>query len=615
MNNLNHLTPDPNFNWDQYEKGTTIDNSQREQEIARYDETLRNVKENEVITGRIIDILPRPPKAAREFIVDIGSKAPGHIPAAEFRYNPDYKVGDKVEVFVRRMENQDGRPELSHREARLERAWDRINEAEQKNEIVQGFIKARTKGGMLVDVFGVDAFLPGSQIDVRPIRDYDIFVEKTMEFKIVKLNQEQRNVVVSHKVLIEAELEQRKKELIGQLEKGQVLEGVVKNILPFGVFVDLGGIDGLIHITDLSWRRISSPDEVVQLDQKINVVILDFDEEKTRISLGLKQLTPNPWDAIAGNLKEGDVIKGKVEVVMDYGAFVEVAPGIEGLIHVSGMSWTQHLRSAQDFIKVGDEVEAVVLSIEPEERKLSLGMKQLRSDPWTDIEVRYPLNSIHTAKVRNFTNYGVFVELEEGVDGLIHISDLSWTQRVKHPSEFTEVGKEIEVMVLEIDKENRRLSLGHKQTEENPWDEFEKLFTVGSIHEGTVTSTGENKKPATVLLPYGVTAYTTPRHLTKENGQRLVEDEKASFVILEFNKDNQRIFVSHARTWEEEKRSEQEKEEAKQATEKREISEKVASQKVEKATLGDLDALAELAESLDPTASEAQNTAKAESAE
>lgn len=598
MNNLNHLTPDPNFDWEQYELGSTMDKARREEEAARYDETLRNVKENEVIKGRIIDILPHPPKTAREFIVDIGSKAAGHIPASEFRYNPEFKVGDTVEVFVRRMENREGHPDLSHKEARLERAWDKINEVFEKEEIITGFIKSRTKGGMLVDVFGVDAFLPGSQIDVRPIRDYDALVEKTMEFKIVKLSQEQRNVVVSHKVLIEAELEQRKRELIGQLEKGQVLEGVVKNILPFGVFVDLGGIDGLIHITDLSWSRINSPEEVVEVEQKINVVILDFDEEKTRISLGLKQLTANPWDSVAGKLNEGDIIKGKVEVVMDYGAFIEVAPGVEGLIHVSEMSWTQHLRSAQDFLKVGDEVEAVVLSVDPTERKLSLGMKQLRPDPWTDIELRFPIGSQHIAKVRNFTNYGVFVELEEGVDGLIHISDLSWTQRIKHPSEFTEIGKEIEVKVLEIDKENRRLSLGHKQTEENPWDEFEKLFTEGSVHEGTVISVGDNKKTASVLLPYGVTAYTTARQLLKENGEHLKEDEKASFVILEFNKDNQRIFVSHARTWEEEKRNAEEKAEAEKQNEKKAVSDKVATQKVEKATLGDLDALADLAENL-----------------
>lgn len=607
MNQLNHLTPDPNFNWEQFEKGSSIsDEKVREEEIARYEETLRNVNEGEVVKGRIIDITPRPPKAPREFIVAIGSKAPGHIPAAEFRYNPEFKIGDTVEVFVRRKENQDGMPELSHREARLERAWDRINEANEKEEVILGYIKSRTKGGMVVDIFGVDAFLPGSQIDVRPIRDYDALVDKTMEFRIVKLNQEQRNVVVSHKVLIEAELEDRKREIIGQLERGQVLQGTVKNILPFGVFVDLGGVDGLIHITDLSWSRISSPQEVVEDNQEINVVILDFDEERTRISLGLKQLTPNPWDTLNEKLKAGDIVKGKVEVVMDYGAFVEVLPGVEGLIHVSEMSWTQHLRSAQDFLKVGDEVEAVILSIEPEERKMSLGIKQLRPDPWADIEEKYPLNSIHKAKVRNFTNYGVFVELEEGVDGLIHVSDLSWTKRIKHPSEFTEIGKELEVMVLEIDKENRRLSLGHKQTEENPWDEFQKVFTEGSVHEGTVISAADGKKAPTIMLPYGVIGYSTLRHLQKENGQRLVENDKAPFKVLEFNKESQRIFVSHARTWEDEKRSEKEQADAALENERKVVSQSVATQKVEKATLGDLDALAELAEALDNTPKKAE---------
>lgn len=599
MNKPVFLTPDPNFDWDGYAKDASISASEKHQEeVALYEETLRNVNENEVVTGRIIDILPNT-KSPREFIVDIGSKAPGEIPAAEFRYNPDFKVGDVVEVFVRRKENQDGHPELSHREARLAKAWERIAEAAEKDEIVIGYIKSRTKGGMVVDVFGVDAFLPGSQIDVRPIRDYDALVDKTMEFKIVKLNQEQRNVVVSHKVLIEAELEQRKRELIGQLERGQVLEGVVKNILPFGVFVDLGGIDGLIHITDLSWKRIASPEDVVAVDQQINVVILDFDEERTRISLGLKQLTPNPWDTIGETIEEGSKIKGRVEVVMDYGAFVEVVPGVEGLIHVSEMSWTQHLRSAQDFLKVGDEVEAVVLSLDPQERKLSLGMKQLRPDPWTDIELRYPVGTQHTAKVRNFTNYGVFVELEEGVDGLIHVSDLSWTKRIKHPSEFTEVGKDIEVMVLEIDTENRRLSLGHKQTEENPWDEFETLFTEGSIHEATVLSGGDSKRNISVMLPYGVTAYSTPRHLTKENGQRLVEGEKADFKIIEFNRESQRIFVSHARVWEDEKRIEEDLASQDKEREQQAISQKVASQKVEKATLGDLAAFADLADALE----------------
>lgn len=599
MNNPEHLTPDPNFNWDEFEKGSAISQDQRKTEEARYDETLRNVKESEVVKGRIIDILPHPPKAPREFIVTIGSKAPGHIPAAEFRYNSDFKLGDEVEVYVKKKENQDGQPELSHREARLERAWDRITEAEQNNEVIIGYIKSRTKGGMLVDVFGIDAFLPGSQIDVRPIRDYDGLVDKTMEFKIVKLNQEQRNVVVSHKILIEAELEQRKREIIGKLEKGQVLEGVVKNILPFGVFIDLGGVDGLIHITDLSWHRLANPEEVVQVEQKLNVVILDFDEEKTRISLGLKQLSPNPWETLDPNLKVGDIVKGKIEVVTDYGAFVEVAPGIEGLIHVSEMSWTQHLRSAQDFLKVGEEVEVVILGVDREDRKMSLGLKQLRPDPWSDIEVRYPVESRHTAKVRNFTHYGVFVELEEGVDGLIHLSDLSWTKRIKHPSEFTEVGKDIDVIVLEIDKENRRLSLGHKQTEENPWEVFETIFTEGSIHEGFVLSFLENKKGATISLPYGLQGFSTLKNLVKEDGSRLKEDEKAPFKVVEFSKDTHRIFVSHSRIHEDEKRAAAGIAEGEARKEEKVLSDKVAAQTVEHATLGDLAALAEFKDKLD----------------
>lgn len=599
MNKLEHLTPDPEFNWDQYEKGSTISQIEREKDEACYEETLRNVKENEVVRGRIIDILPHPPKAPRDFVISIGSKAPGYVSASEFRYNPDLKVGDEVEVFVRKKENAYGQPELSHRDARLERAWDRINEAFEKEEVVIGYIKNRTKGGMLVDVFGVDAFLPGSQIDVRPIRDYDGLVDKTMEFKIVKLSQEQRNVVVSHKVLIEAELEQRKKEIISKLEKGQVLEGVVKNILSFGVFVDLGGVDGLIHITDLSWQRVKNPEDVVSIDEKINVVILDFDEEKTRISLGLKQLTPNPWDTLDPNLKEGDVVKGKVEVVMDYGAFIEIIPGVEGLIHVSEMSWTQHLRSAQDFIKVGDEIEAVILSLDREDRKLSLGIKQLRPDPWSDIDQRYPVGSRHKAIVRNFTHFGVFVELEEGVDGLIHLSDLSWTKRIKHPSEFAEIGQELEVEVLEIDPENRRLSLGHKQTQENPWDAFESEFTVGSVHEGTVLAILDNKRGATISLPNGIEGFATMRNLQKEDGSRLEVGETAPFKVTEFNKETHRITVSHTRTYQDEKRASEKAAANESKKADKANDDKNLAQTIEHATLGDLAELAALKDQIE----------------
>lgn len=597
MNKLEHLTPVPDFNWEAFEQGTTAIHEDREADLAKYEATLANIKEKEVVIGHIVDIVPRPPKAAREFIISIGSKSTGSVAASEFKYNPDYKIGDEVEVYVDNLEDREGHLVLSHRMARAERAWERISEAAERNEIIIGYIKSRTKGGMVVDIFGVDAFLPGSQIDVRPIRDYDALLDKTMEFKIVKLNAEQHNVVVSHKVLIEAELEQQKKEIISKLEKGQVLEGVVKNIMPFGVFVDLGGVDGLIHITDLSWRRVSSPNEVVELDQKINVVILDFDEDKTRISLGLKQLTPNPWDALDKNLKPGDIIKGKVEMVSDYGAFVEVAPGIEGLIHVSEMSWKQHLRSAYDFIKVGEEVEAVILSIEPEERKMSLGLKQLKPDPWIDIEEKYPVGSRHTARVRNFTHFGVFVELEEGVDGLILLSDLTWTKRIKHPSEFTEIDAELEVVVLEIDKENRRLSLGHKQTEENPWDVFETIFTEGSVHEGMVVSFTD--KGAIVSLPYGVEGFTTQKHLTKEDGSKLQVDEKAPFKVIEFSKENRRIFVSHLRVYDDAKREEERKRKDEQDKAEAKVQQQVSSQKVEKATLGDLSALAELKEKLD----------------
>ena len=475
MENLKNVAPIEDFNWDAYENGESVASASHEELEKAYDNTLNKVNDREVVDGTVIAM------NKREVVVNIGYKSDGIIPMSEFRYNPELKVGDTVEVYIENQEDKKGQLVLSHRKARATRSWDRVNAALENEEIIKGYIKCRTKGGMIVDVFGIEAFLPGSQIDVKPIRDYDVFVGKTMEFKVVKINQEFKNVVVSHKALIEAELEQQKKEIIGKLEKGQVLEGTVKNITSYGVFIDLGGVDGLIHITDLSWGRVSDPKEVVELDQKLNVVILDFDDEKKRIALGLKQLTPHPWDALDANLKVGDHVKGKVVVMADYGAFIEIAPGVEGLIHVSEMSWSQHLRSAQDFMKVGDEVEAVVLTLDREERKMSLGIKQLKSDPWETIEEKYPIGSKHTAKVRNFTNFGVFVEIEEGVDGLIHISDLSWTKKVKHPSEFTQIGADIDVQVLEIDKENRRLSLGHKQLEENPWDVFETVFTVGSV--------------------------------------------------------------------------------------------------------------------------------------
>ncbi len=579
------------FDWDAYENGTTSHEKSREELTRTYDESLNTVKDKDVIEGTIIAL------NKREAVVNIGYKSDGIIPVNEFRYNPDIKVGDTVEVFIENQEDKKGQLILSHRKARAARSWDRINEALEKDEIIKGFIKCRTKGGMIVDVFGIEAFLPGSQIDVRPIRDYDIFVGKTMEFKVVKINQEFKNVVVSHKALIEAELEQQKREIIAKLEKGQVLEGTVKNITSYGVFIDLGGVDGLIHITDLSWGRVSHPEEVVQLDQKLNVVILDFDDEKKRIALGLKQLQPHPWDALDPNLKAGDKVKGRVVVMADYGAFVEIAPGVEGLIHVSEMSWSQHLRSAQDFMKVGDEIEAVVLNLDREDRKMSLVIKQLKPDPWEDIEIKYPVGSKHTARVRNFTNFGVFVEIEEGVDGLIHISDLSWTKKVKHPSEFTQIGANIDVQVLEIDKDNRRLSLGHKQLEENPWDVFETIFTVGSVHEGTIVEMVE--KGAVVALPYGVEGFATPKHLVKEDGTSAQADEKLNFKVIEFNKDSKRIIVSHSRTFEDDAKAEQRQErKAKRAGKRQQEETPMLSTPIEKTTLGDLEALAALKEKL-----------------
>ncbi|MCM1005901.1 MAG: 30S ribosomal protein S1 [Prevotella sp.] len=586
-------TPIEDFDWEAYENGETAGEKSREELVKSYDETLNTVKDKDVTEGTVIAI------NKREVVVNIGYKSDGVISISEFRYNPDLKVGDKVEVYIENQEDKKGQLVLSHRKACASRSWERVNQALENDEVITGYVKCRTKGGMIVDVFGIEAFLPGSQIDVRPIRDYDMYVDKTMEFKVVKINQEYRNVVVSHKALIEAELEQQKKEIISKLEKGQVLEGTVKNITPYGVFIDLGGVDGLVHITDLSWGRVSDPKEVVSLDQKLNVVILDFDDEKKRIALGLKQLMPHPWDALDPNLQVGDHVKGKVVVMADYGAFVEIAPGVEGLIHVSEMSWSQHLHSAQDFMKVGDEVEAVVLTLDREERKMSLGIKQLKKDPWEDIETRYPIGSKHTAKVRNFTNFGVFVEIEEGVDGLIHISDLSWTKKIKHPSEFTKVGSDIEVQVLEIDKDNRRLSLGHKQLEENPWEVFETVFTVGSVHEGTIIEVMD--KGAVIALEYGVEGFATPKHLVKEDGTQAKLDEKLPFKVIEFNKDSKRIILSHSRIREDAEKAERRaaNNEARKARAPRaEKEEKVTAPAIEKTTLGDLDALQALKEKL-----------------
>ena len=586
-------SPVEDFDWEAYEKGETAGEMSREQLTSVYDESLNSIKDKDVIEGTIIAL------NKREAVVNIDYKSDGIIPMSEFRYNPDIKIGDKVEVFIENQEDRKGQLILSHKKARASRSWERVNAALENNEIIKGYIKCRTKGGMIVDIFGIEAFLPGSQIDVKPIRDYDVFVGKTMEFRVVKINEEFKNVVVSHKALIEAELEQQKREIISKLEKGQVLEGTVKNITSYGVFIDLGGVDGLIHITDLSWGRVNHPSEVVELDQKLNVVILDFDNEKKRIALGLKQLQPHPWDALDTELKVGDKVNGKVVVMADYGAFLEIAPGVEGLIHVSEMSWSQHLRSAQDFLKVGDEVEAVILTLDRNDRKMSLGIKQLKKDPWEDIEIKYPIGSRHTARVRNFTNFGVFVEIEEGVDGLIHISDLSWTKKIKHPSEFTQVGADIEVEVLQIDKDNRRLSLGHKQLEENPWDVFETVFTVGSVHEGTIIEMLD--KGAVVALPYGVEGFATPKHLVKEDGSQAKVDEKLDFKVIEFNKDNKRIILSHSRIFEDEVRAEKAAErKAKRQPKKQEDAPAaaVAATPLERTTLGDLEALAALKEKL-----------------
>ena len=589
MTELKVQTPIEDFDWDAFEKGETAGSKNREEVMKTYDETLKTAKDNEIVTGVIKAV------TKRDVRVDIGMKSDAIISISEFRYNPDLKVGDEVEVLVETLEDKNGQLRLSHKKACQTRSWDRVNSALENDEVIKGYVKSRTKGGMIVDIFGIEAFLPGSQIDVRPIRDYDVFVDKTMEFKVVKINQEFKNVVVSHKALIEAELEAQKKEIISRLEKGQVLEGKVKNITPYGVFVDLGGVDGLIHITDLSWGRVNDPREVVELDQDIKVAIIDFDDEKKRIALGLKQLMPHPWDSLDENIKVGDHIKGKVVVMTDYGAFVEVQPGVEGLIHVSEMSWSQHLRSAQDFLKVGDDVEAVVLTLDRDERKMSLGIKQLKNDPWENIEQKYAIGSQHTAKVRNFTNFGVFVEIEEGVDGLIHISDLSWTKKIKHPSEFTAIGNNIEVQVLEIDKENRRLSLGHKQLEENPWDVFETIFTVGSIHKGKITEMMD--KGAVIALDHGVEGFATPKHLVKEDGSQAKLGEELDFKVIEFNKGTKRIILSHSRIAEDANKPEGSRP-AKNVKKGHKEAETVQTPSIEKTTLGDLGALQALKEKM-----------------
>ena len=610
--------PTEDFDWDAYEKGDSLTATAKQDLEKIYDNTLNAIKDKEVVEGTVISI------NKREVVVNVGYKSDGIVPMSEFRYNPELAIGDKVEVYIESQEDKKGQLLLSHKQARATRSWDRVNAALESQEIVKGFVKCRTKGGMIVDVFGIEAFLPGSQIDVKPIRDYDVFVNKTMEFKVIKINHEFKNVVVSHKALIEAELENQKKDIISKLQKGQVLEGTVKNITSYGVFIDLGGVDGLIHITDLSWGRVTHPEEIVTLDQKLNVVILDFDDEKKRIALGLKQLNAHPWDALSAELKVGDKVTGKVVVMADYGAFVEIAAGVEGLIHVSEMSWSQHLRSAQDFLKVGDDVETVILTLDRDERKMSLGIKQLKSDPWENIEERYAVGSKHVAKVRNFTNFGVFVEIEEGVDGLIHISDLSWTKKVKHPSEFTQIGAEIDVQVLEIDKANRRLSLGHKQLEENPWDVLETMFTVDSVHEGVIVEMMD--KGAVVSLPYGVEGFATPKHLIKEDGAQAQVDEKLTFKVIEFNKDAKRIILSHSRIHEDVKRAE--KAEAAVAAGEAPAAKKTAPKKakkeeaaapastMEKTTLGDLQSLVDLKEQMveaaAKTAAKAAKKAKAE---
>lgn len=584
-------SPDMDFDWHTYNDRLDVYNQEQRNEYEKlYDDTLSTVAENEVVIGTVISM------NKREVVINIGYKSEGVVSLNEFRYNPDLKIEDKVEVYVENQEDKKGQLVLSHKKARALKSWDRVNAALEGNEIINGYIKCRTKGGMIVDVFGIEAFLPGSQIDVKPIRDYDVYVGKTMEFKVVKINHEFKNVVVSHKALIEAELEQQKKEIIARLEKGQILEGTVKNITSYGVFIDLGGVDGLIHITDLSWGRVNHPEEIVQLDQKLQVVILDFDNEKKRIALGLKQLSPHPWDSLDTNLNIGNKVKGKVVVMADYGAFVEIAPGVEGLIHVSEMSWSQHLRSAQEFLRVGDEIEAVILTLDREERKMSLGIKQLKTDPWEKIEENYATGTKHTAKVRNFTNFGVFVEIEEGVDGLIHISDLSWTKKIKHPAEFTSIGENIEVAVLEIDKENRRLSLGHKQLEENPWDVFETIFKVDSIHEGTIIEISD--KGAVVALQYGVEGFVTPKHLVKEDGSASKLDDKLDFKVIEFSKSAKKIVLSHSRINEDNRKSTGDTDNKAGTATLKKATKRVKSN-LEKTTLGDITDLAALKDEME----------------
>jgi small subunit ribosomal protein S1 len=599
----NPYESDPSFDWNKYEEGEVHEEIEKSTIEKMYEDTLSAVKVNEVVEGTVISM------NKREVVINIGYKSEGVVSLNEFRYYPDLAVGDKVEVYIESQEDKKGQLILSHKKARALKSWDRVNEALEKDEVIKGYIKCRTKGGMIVDVFGIEAFLPGSQIDVKPIRDYDVYVGKTMEFKVVKINHEFKNVVVSHKALIEAELEHQKKEIIARLEKGQILEGTVKNITSYGVFIDLGGVDGLIHITDLSWGRINHPEEIVQLDQKLQVVILDFDDEKKRIALGLKQLTPHPWDSLDPDLKVGDKVKGRVVVMADYGAFIEITAGVEGLIHVSEMSWSQHLRSAQEFLKVGDEVEAVILTLDREERKMSLGMKQLRTDPWEKIEEKYPVGSRHTAKVRNFTNFGVFVEIEEGVDGLIHISDLSWTRKIKHPAEFTNIGENIDVVVLDIEKDNRRLSLGHKQLEENPWDVFETVFTVDSVHEGTIIEMTD--KGAVVALPYGVEGFVTPKHLVKEEGKTAVLEEKLMFKVIEFSKGAKKIILSHSRIHEDQKRAGVEAERKASGTQPPKA--KKVKSSPEKTTLGDIADLAAIKSEMEKKETKKKKAVKKES--
>lgn len=592
------------FDWNAVgKKAELYSEKERKEWETMYEETLKSIANHEVLDGVIVG------KTSKDLLVNIGYKSEGAIPLNEVRYNPDIKIGDLLEVYVENQEDKGGQLVLSHKKARSLRSWERINKALENDEVIKGLVKCRTKGGLIADVFGIEAFLPGSQIDVKPIRDYDVYVGKVMEFKVVKINNEFKNVVVSHKALIQEEIELQKKEIIGKLEKGQILEGTVKNITSYGVFIDLGGVDGLIHITDLSWGRINHPEEIVKLDEKINVVILDFDDEKKRIALGLKQLTPHPWEGLNAELNVGDKVKGKVAVIADYGAFVEVAPGVEGLVHVSEMSWSQHLRSAGDFLKVGQEIEAQILTLDREERKMSLGIKQLMPDPWTDITSKYPAGSKHKAKVRNFTNFGIFVEMEEGVDGLVHISDLSWSKKIKHPNEFTTIGAELDVVVLEIDVENRRLSLGHKQLEENPWDVFETVFTVDSIHKGTITSL--NDKGGVVSLPYGLEGFAPTRHLLKQDGTTAKAEETLEFKVLEFAKDQKKIIVSHTKINQEVEEA-KEKEVVKSKKDDADSTKKAIKKmkdSQEKTTLGDIQALSDLKNEMETKSKKAAKSA------